>query len=93
MKSLKEWRANENYTASIDGPPLEPHTISGAEYQIRHLARNIRTTFNLDDRWKQYQQQISQATQLLDQAANTIGNIMSGEERNTPHKYYRPPQQ
>jgi hypothetical protein len=92
MKKFKEWQIeNENYSYSqhIDGPPLEPHTISGAEVQIRQLARNIRTTFNLDERWKQHHQQILKATELLDQAANAIGEAMSGEERNTPHQYYR----
>lgn len=94
MKKFKQYQIeNENYsyTQSIDGPPLEPHTISGAEVQIRQLAKNIRTTFNLDERWKQYHAQILQATRLLDEAANTIGNIMSGEERNSPHRFYHDP--
>lgn len=94
MNKFKQWRIeNESYayTPSIDGPPLEPHTISGAEVQIRQLATNIRTTFNLDERWKQHHQQILQATKMLDEAANMIGNIMSGEERNTPHRFYHDP--
>lgn len=94
MKKFKQYRIeneNYNYAPSIDGPALEPHTINGAEMQIRQLARNIRTTFNLDERWKPYHAQILQATKLLDEAANTIGNIMSGEERNTPHRFYNDP--
>jgi len=91
MKKFKQWRIEEgySYTPSIDGPALQPHTISGAEVQIRQLASNIRTTFNLDERWKEHHTQILQATKLLDDAANMIGNVMSGEERNTPHKYHR----
>ena len=91
MKSFKEWQ-DYSYTQSIDGPPLDPHTISGAEVQIKQLARNIRSSFNVDERWKQYQRQISQATEMLEQAADLLGKIMSSEERNTPHKYHTPQQ-
>ena len=92
LSKFKKWRIeneNYNYTPTIDGPPLEPHTISGAEVQIRQLSTNIRTTFNLDPRWNQYRNQIIEATNLLDKAADLIGNVMSGEERNTPHRFHR----
>jgi hypothetical protein len=86
MKSFREW---QGYTPSIDGPPLEPHTISGAEVQIKQLASHIRTSFNLDDRWTQYHQQIAQAAELLNQAADLLGRVMTSSERNTPHKYHQ----
>jgi hypothetical protein len=55
MKSFKEWQIKEvNYNQNIDGPPLEPATISGAQVQIRQLAFNIRTTFVLDEKFIQY---------------------------------------
>ena len=91
MKKYDEWRINEEgyaYNSSVDGPPLEPHTIHGAENQIRTLARNIRTTFGLDPKWQQYKQQILKATQQLDEAANILGEEMSGDERNDPHQYH-----
>ena len=90
MKSIHQWRYNENYnyTPSIDGQPLNPHTIAATEQQIRYLARHIKSSFQLDDKWKKYEQQISLTTQLLDQAADTIGDVMSAEERNTPHKFH-----
>jgi len=94
MKSYKSWKINEAayaYTQSIDGPPLHPHTIAGAEVQIRTLAMNIRTTFKLDEKFAQFHEQIMKATTLLEQAADTIGQgDMSGEARNTAHKFHTP---
>ena len=80
MKTFKEW----NYQPTIDGPALDPHTISGAEVQIRTLARNIRSSFVYmpNSKWADYRDQIFKACEMLDQAANTIGDNMSGEIRN-----------
>jgi hypothetical protein len=89
MKHFNEWRIEEAgylYSQSIDGPPLEPTSISGAENQIRTLARNIRTSFNFDPRWKKFQDQILSATKHLDDGANMLGKNMSREERNQPHQ-------
>jgi hypothetical protein len=89
-KNFYHWLQEVSYNQSIDGPPLQPHTISGAEVQIRQLASNIRTTFNLDPQWKDHQQQILKATQLLDQAADMLDDgSMGGDLRNAPHKYHR----
>ena len=95
MKHFVEWRIEEGgfpYSERIDGPPLNPHTISGAENQIRALASNIRTTFNLDPRWKKYRDQILASTKHLEEAADALGEKMSGDERNQPHQYYHPPE-
>jgi hypothetical protein len=86
MKTFSQWSENCNYNPSIDGPPLDPHTIAGTEVQIRTLARNIRSSFvhRPNNRWKNYRDQIFKATELLDQAANSIGENMDGQNRNTP---------
>ena len=94
MKHFNEWRIEEAgyaYSPSIDGPPLEPKSIHGAENQIRTLAANIRTTFNLDPRWARYKDQILAATKHLDEGADALGTGMSREERGQPHQYFRPP--
>lgn len=90
-KTFYNWLQEVSYNQSIDGPPLMPKSISGAEVQIRTLASNIRTTFNLDPQWKEYQQQILKATELLDQAADMLDESgkMSGDLRNAAHKYHR----
>jgi len=89
--NFANWLENKNesynYNPSIDGPPLEPHTISGAEVQIRQLATNIRTTFGLDPKWKDYQQQFQQATALLEKAASLLDDgTMSGDLRNAKQR-------
>jgi len=76
------------YNPSIDGPPLKPGTISGAEMQIKELATQIRTTFGLDPKWADHKKQILDATKLLDQAADSIGDYMDGSLRNDPHKFH-----
>lgn len=76
------------YNPSIDGPPLKPSTISGAEMQIKELATQIRTTFGLDPKWADHKDQIVAATKLLDQAADSIGDYMDGDKRNDPHKFH-----
>jgi hypothetical protein len=76
------------YNPSIDGPPLKPGTISGAEMQIKELATQIRTTFGLDPKWDDHKKQILDATKLLDQAADSIGDYMDGDKRNDPHKFH-----
>ena len=78
---------NRVYSASIDGPPLKPVSISGAEVQIRELAIQIRTTFGLDEKWNDHKQEILDATQLLDKAADQLGKEMDGDKRNDPHKF------
>lgn len=90
MKKFNEFltEAGFPYRASIDGPPLNPHTISGAENQIRELARQIRTTFGIDERWRVHKPQIVQACSILDKAADIIGSNMSDEERMLPHKFH-----
>ena len=95
MKNFFEWaaRLNEmNYDQKLDGPPLMPHHISGAENQIRTLARNLRTTFNLDPEFQAHHEQIFKAAQLLDQAADIIGDTMLGDQahfRGKTHKFYK----
>lgn len=96
MKSYKEY-LHENslisetlsYIPEIDGPPLLPKHIHGAEVQIKNLAGNIRTTFGLDERYAKFKMQINKAADLLDEAANLIGNVMSSEERMQPHKFHK----
>jgi len=75
------------YSPSIDGPPLKPYTISGAEIQNKELATQIRTTFGLDPKWDDHKKQILDATKLLDQAADSIGDYMDGSLRNDPHQF------
>jgi hypothetical protein len=87
MKTFYQFTENDIYRPSIDGPALEPTTIAGAEHQIQSLATQIRTTFGIDPSFKEFNQQIQQATKLLEQAANLLGNNMSGEQRATPHKW------
>ena len=99
MKNFQEWLKTNTplheyygtYEPSLDGPPLLPHTISGAEIQIRHLASNIRTTFGIDPRWQDHKQRIHKVMELLDKAAGLLDDgTMNGEMRNTPHKYHMP---
>ena len=84
MKTFKEWNEQVTYQQSIDGPPLDPHTISGAEVQIRTLALHIRSNFIHipNSKWRDYRNQILAASEMLDRAANTIGENMDGEVRN-----------
>ncbi len=87
LSTYTNWLKKENsdiYRPEIDGPPLKPKTIAGAEQQIRHLAYEIRGTFGSDPRLQAYKWQIQQATEMLERAASIIGNVMSGEERNLP---------
>ena len=83
MKTYKEWN-EQVYQPTIDGAPLDPRTIAGAEVQIRTLALRIRSNFVHipNSQWSDYRNQILKATELMDQAANTIGENMSGELRN-----------
>lgn len=85
MKSFTEWKMNESYNPNIDGPPLEPHTLMGARTQIQILARNIRTTFGLDEKWNS--QAIHDATQHLEQAAMALAKL---DNRIVPHKFHSP---
>lgn len=82
---LKE---NYGYDQRIDGPPLTPNTLNSAENQILTLARNIRTTFKLDDRWNDHHFHLDQAIKLLEDAAQIISKIPA-EDRNIPHKFNR----
>lgn len=88
MKTYHQWEENLLYRPEIDGPPLNPHTISGAEVQIKQLASNIRTSFGLDPQWQDHKQRIIKAMNLLDQAAGLLDDgTMGGKMRNTPHQY------
>lgn len=84
MKTFKEWNEQIIYQPTIDGPPLDPHTISGTEVQIRTLASHIRSNFIHipNSKWMDYKNQILTACEMLDRAANTIGANMDGELRN-----------
>lgn len=83
MKKFKEW--TETFNQNIDGPPLTPDTIMGAENQLKALARNIRTTFLLDPRFKN-NPGILEATNLIDKAADVIGNDVDGSLRQTKYQ-------
>ena len=90
MQSFTEWMGHGD-----DGPPLEPHTISAAENQIRILARNIRTTFNHDPNFVRFRDVLLKATNLMDDAAGIIGHAAMQDQdtldlRVKPHKYHRP---
>lgn len=90
MKKFEDWkviRENVTFNPNIDGEPLNPKTIAGAEVQIRTLARNIRTSFGLDKSFGNNHQSIHKAAELIDQAANIIGNDMDGDLRNQSHGY------
>jgi len=92
MISFKEFReryqeSGYGYSQHLDGAPLKPKTIVGAEEQIYELAREIRTTFGLDKRWAMYKNQIVRATSMMDDAAKLLGEGMSGEERSTEHNF------
>jgi hypothetical protein len=80
MKTFKEYF---NYQPAIDGPALDPSTISGSEVQIRTLARNIRSSFvHLPNSpWIDFRDQILKACEILEQAVNIVGNNMDGELR------------
>ena len=88
MKNFREWRLNEGmvrYNPAIDGPPLQPKTASGAMYQIQALALEIRTTFGLDERFAEYKQHIMKCSELLEQAAGAMAQVMASD----PHKFHR----
>ena len=92
MKRLNDWllskNINENVIVALDGEPLKPRTISGAERQIRQLALEIRTTFGLDERFKNHPG-IQACSKLLEQAASVLDDgSLSGEERNAPHRFH-----
>ncbi len=88
IQSLQQWM-ELNFSQQIDGPALTPKNISGAEIQIRGLARNLRTTFLLDDpNFASHTEQIKEAISLLEKAADVIGRDMSGDVRSQPHKYH-----
>ena len=76
-----------NYDQRVDGPPLHPNTISGAEVQIRYLASEIFTTFCVDPQFQQYREQIMQARSLMEQAADALGQGMAPELRSATHSY------
>jgi hypothetical protein len=80
MRTFKDWRIKEDYT------PIDLHTISGAEGQIRTLAAHIRSSFvyRPNSPWLEYRDQILKAGELLNQAADLIGQNMDGTTRNTP---------
>jgi hypothetical protein len=84
MKTFKQFTEQITYQPLIDGPPLDPHTISGAEVQMRTLATHIRSNFVHipNSKWLNFRNQILKACELLEQAANTIGENMDGELRN-----------
>jgi hypothetical protein len=85
MQSFHEWKLGEmaNYNPQLDGQPLKPTTISGAQNQIFELARNIRTTFMLDERFKPYAQYLRECEESLDHAAHVLSNVSVDE----PHKF------
>lgn len=91
MKKFTEWVNEVHYDPHFDGPALKPHTISAAENQIRWLATQIRQSFNQDQRFRDHHDQIFKACQLLDQAADIIGDtMMAGDQqelRGLPHKF------
>ena len=72
MKNFNEWLESQYYQSSLDGPPLQPNSIPGAENQIKTLSINIRHLSRNKQFPKSVQESIFRATELLDQAANQL---------------------
>ena len=88
MKTFREYReSNWGYSQHLDGPPLKPKTIAGAEQQIYKLAEEIRNTFGIDEKWARHKDQIFRATIMMDEAAELLGQGMNAEERNDEHRW------
>ncbi len=80
----------DQYRQGVDGPPLQPTTIHGAEHQLDQIAQNLEYTFGRDERFAQFKDDIAEAVNYIRKAVSVLGPVEMGELRTARHKFARP---
>ncbi len=83
----------EQLTTPRTAGEVMPGTLYEEAFQLKQKAMNLRTTFGIDEQFKQINPQIMQAAKLLEQAADIlyVDNPGPGNAnlRMVPHKFHQ----